>query len=118
MSPTNSEELKKDPKPPGKSPHGMAELDKASQQLEDAHAIVTSATSKRDEASRNIEALNAKISAARTAKNLSQNHRGLSRFFRVREEKWDCPLLPDVAYAMTGLLIWTADRPVLKPPPL
>jgi hypothetical protein len=45
-----------------------AELDKADQQLKEANEVVTSATSKRDEASRNIEALNAKISEVRSAK--------------------------------------------------
>ncbi len=38
----------------------------------------------------------AEISSVRDAsksKNLSQNCRGLSQFFRVCEEKWDCPLL-------------------------
>ncbi|MEO7402643.1 MAG: hypothetical protein ABIU95_03135, partial [Burkholderiales bacterium] len=46
----------------------QAEFVKADQQLKAANEIVTSATSKRDEASRNIEALNAKISAARGVK--------------------------------------------------
>ena len=46
----------------------QAELDKASQQLKSATDVVTSATSKRDEASHSVEALNAKMSAARGVK--------------------------------------------------
>ena len=46
----------------------QSELDKASEQLSAAESAVNSATAQRDQASRTVEAINAKIQAARAAK--------------------------------------------------